>query len=103
MKKRTLTGGMLGVALLFTAANARAQFPDEVRQALRGAAGEAAASLRKAGAAPRNRTISILPLAGDRDAYVEGLLKSAFTAQGLSYVEGKSDPMWEKILEETER
>lgn len=93
---------LLGVcAVTMIGAPSAQAFSDDVRQALQMAAEDARSQLAASGL-PRDQTISILPLAGDRNAYVEGLLKNAITAAGLTYVEGRQDPFWEEVMKEVE-
>lgn len=73
----------------------------EVRQALQSAVEEAGQSLSKS-VTERGKTISVLPIAGDQDRYVEGLLKNVVTASGLTYVEGRNDPFWNEVMDEVE-
>ena len=97
MKKLTL------ILLIFCAlplALVRADTID-VRQALQNAVEEASKSLSQS-VVDRKKTISILPIAGDQELYVEGLLKNAITASGLTYVEGANDPFWHAIMAEVE-
>ena len=89
--------------LLLTAASTAlaAPFPDATRQALRAAAADVQASLAAADL-PAGETISLLPLGGDNEGYLEGLLKNAVTSAGLPYVEGKQDPFWDEVMREVE-
>lgn len=91
---------LLGWVLAGT--TAWAMFPEEVRQAFRITVDEdVKASLFKSGL-PANKTISILPISGDQDRVLEGLLKLAIEDAGLKCVEGKSDPFWNEVLAEVE-
>jgi len=76
-----------------------APFPDEVRQAIHQTGQDVQAAIVRAGL-PKGQTLSLLPLAGDQEQYVAGVLKNAVTAAGLLYVEGKDDPFWEQVLAE---
>jgi len=78
-----------------------AAFNEDVRQALQMAVDDAQKQLSQSGL-PADKGISILPITGDNERYVEGLLKNAITAAGLLYVEGGSDPLWNEILKEVE-
>jgi hypothetical protein len=73
----------------------------DIRQALQNAVKEAQESLSQS-VTHRGKAISVLPIAGDQGEYVEGLLKNAVTASGLTYVEGANDPFWDVIMEEVE-
>lgn len=90
---------LCAMLILGTLSAARAAFPEDVRQALQSAVADAQKALAAAGL-PAQEPISLLPFAGDRDGYVKGLLKSAITAAGLTYVEGREDPFWEEVLKE---
>ena len=82
-----------------------AQFPEEVRQALRLCAADIQASLRAAlakGVLTKDATIAILPVKRDADAYAIGVLKIATTGAGLQCVEGKEDPLVAEIFKEIE-
>jgi len=89
------------LAPLLFALDCDASFDEEVRQALQLAVQDVQKSLSSAGL-PAGPGISLLPLRNDQDKYVEGLLKSAVTTAGLTYVEGKSDPFWDEVLKEIE-
>lgn len=101
MKKniRYLLTALLFPLLPFTLV--AANFPVDVRQALQSAVDEAGTSLAES-ITERQKTISVLPIAGDKGRYVEGLLKNALTASGLTYVEGRGDPLWDQIMAEVE-
>lgn len=74
---------------------------EDVRQAMKEAVKDAVQSLAKKGV-PKDKTISLLPLRGDPGDYLGGLLKTAVTDGGFTYVEGGSDPVWDAILKEVE-
>ncbi len=74
-------------------------FDEDVRQAIQLAIKDAAASIQSS-RIPAGVTVSCLPLANDRGVYVEGQLKMAVGDAGRQYVEGKSDPFWDAVLEE---
>lgn len=78
---------------------APAAFSGEVRQAFAAAMSDVADSLRES-AIPASASVSVLPLSGDSGDAVAGLLKIAVTDAGKSYVEGKSDPMWNEVVRE---
>lgn len=98
MKKRWMT---VCAAALLAAGAVRAQQVELVAFALKDAVDEARVSL--AGSKiPAGEPVAILPIAGDVDAHIAGLLKNALVAAGKTCVEGKEDPMWESILKEIE-
>lgn len=107
MKKTSLTRSLfLGtLAMIATTAHVRAQdttvYGEEVRQALRGAMQDVSKSLKES-RITAGEPISVLPIAGDPDRIVEGLLKLAVTDAGKNYVEGGSDPFWTNVLKEVE-
>ena len=78
-----------------------ADFSIDARQALQSAVKKAGASLSQS-VTDRKQTISVLPIAGDRGRYVEGLLKNVVTNSGFVYVEGREDPFWDAIMAEVE-
>ncbi len=78
-----------------------AAFSGDIAQALQATVSEVENALSSSGL-PAREPISLLLLSGDRDRYVEGLLKNAVTAAGLTYVEGTSDPVWDEILRQVE-
>ncbi len=90
---------LITVLLLPLALRADSQI--DIRQALQAAVEQAGDSLSKS-VTDRGKTISVLPIAGDQDRYVEGLLKNAVTRSGLTYVEGRNDPFWDEVMAEVE-
>ena len=96
---KTIISIFITVSLLPFALIADSQI--DVRQALQSAVEEAGKSLSKS-VTNRSKTISVLPIEGDQERYVEGLIKNAVTASGLTYVEGRSDPFWDEIMAEVE-
>jgi len=90
---------MMGLMLL--AIPGFAQKSDEIRQALRMAVADARQAMEASGL-KKLGTISLLPIKNDQDNYFSGLLKNAISEAGLTYVEGKDDPFWSKVLEEVE-
>lgn len=76
-----------------------AAFSDEVRQAFAASMTDVVDSVR-ASAIPADALVSILPLSGDKGDTVAGLLKIAVTDAGRTYVEGKTDPMWNEVVKE---
>lgn len=70
------------------------------RDLIRGLAGELAASLRES-AVPTDAPLAILPIVDDRADFAYGLFKIAATDAGRNCVEGRNDPMWETIVNET--
>lgn len=99
MKNKILLSFVLSSILCWT--NLHAGFSIDVRQALQSAVDDAAGSLSQS-IVDRDRTISVLPIAGDENRYIEGLLKNAVTRSGLTYVEGREDPIWEEVMAEVE-
>lgn len=89
------------IPLLTTCLTTEGAFPQQVREALQASADDVQASLQQAGVLTRE-PISVLPIANDQDAYLEGLLKNAVTGAGLNYVEGRNDPVWNEIMSEVE-
>jgi len=88
-------------ALMMLGGTAARAFTPEVRQALQETVNEAREELAQSGL-PRDKGITILPLAGDENGYVEGLLKNALTRAGLNHVEGGESPFWNELLAEVE-
>jgi len=74
-------------------------FSDEVRQAFASAMADVSESVRGS-AIPASASVSVLPLSGDKGDVVSGLVKIAVTDAGKTYVEGKSDPMWDEVVKE---
>ena len=87
--------------LLWPLLSLHAEMNSDVRNTLRGVIEEAGQSMRQAGV-PTDRTISVLPIVGDEDRFVEGVLKNEITRAGLSYVEGRDDPIFNEIMAEFE-
>lgn len=92
-----------GLAFLFCAASTvLSQGSDiQAREALRNAAGQAAAALAAADVAGV-KTIALLPLGRDVDGVLAGALKGALSAQKLACVEAKDDPFFEEIMKQVE-
>jgi hypothetical protein len=89
-----------GLTVIAIARGIAAQSFDELtRQALHVVARDVQEAVRRS-AVPSNMPCAILPIAGDQDAYLEGLLKNALTAAGLTCIEAKSYPGLQKILNE---
>ncbi len=102
MKRReTINIGWMAAAAALVFMQPARGSADELRQAVRMAVEDARDSLAKSGL-PRDRGLAVLPLTGDRDRYVEGLLKTAVTDAGLKHVEGGRSPFWDEILREVE-
>lgn len=80
-------------------AAAPAFFSAEERDLLLDLAKDVTAALAESGL-QASVPVSALPFPGDRERYLEGLLKNAVTGAGLSYVEGRDDPMWDAIVSE---
>jgi hypothetical protein len=83
------------------AGRAPAVISDEIRQPLQMAVVDAQKALATS-KIPRTAAIAVLPIGGDAGGYVLSLLKNALSQAGLNAVEGKEDPLWEKILAEVE-
>jgi hypothetical protein len=101
MFKRLLCCFVFAATALVFALPASAAFPEEVRQALRLCSADIQTALA-ASPLPKNIPIAILPVRGDDDAYVIGLIKNAATSAGLACVEGKEDPFWDELVKEIE-
>jgi hypothetical protein len=82
---------------LFSLAPVSAQFPSEVRQTINDALADAVRQLAQAGI-PTDEPISVFPIRGDQDGFVEGILKNAVTRAGLTYVEGREDPIYTEVI-----
>ena len=82
-----------------TNAPAAAEFPRDVRDAIRALVSGSVRESLAAASIPAGRAIVVAPIAGDRDGEVRGQLKNALTAAGLVCVEA-SDDMWEAIMKE---
>ena len=80
-------------------AAAPAFFSAEERDLLLDLSKDVTAALAKSGIRA-SVPVSALPFPGDRERYLEGLLKNAVTGAGLNYVEGRDDPMWDAIVSE---
>ena len=98
MKKCIL---FLFVSLALPFGLSASDFSIDVRQALQSAVDDGGSSLSES-ITDRKQTISVLPIAGDRGRYVEGLVKNAITRSGLIYVEGRDDPFWDEVMAEVE-
>lgn len=102
MKKSVFLAIAASAAVLFPSAraeNGTEAFSDEVRQAFAAAMSDVSDSLKSSGI-PVGASMSVLPLRGDRDEAVAGLVKIAVTDAGRKYVEGKEDPMWNEVIKE---
>jgi len=77
----------------------RAQQPEEVRAALRLAGADIQSALA-ASTLPKDKPLAILPVRGDSNGYILGILKTAITGAGLLCVEGKGDPFFDEVLKE---
>lgn len=98
---------IFAIAFLAAAVSAQAQegtsgegFSMKERDLIRGLAGELTASLR-ASTVPADAPLAILPIVDDRADFAYGLFKIAATDAGRNCVEGRDDPMWETIVNET--
>lgn len=101
MKKTFLLAAAAAAALALPARADKTPFGEGERQAFAAAMADVASSLRGS-TIPDGAGVSVLAVAGDRDAAVAGLLKIAVTDAGKTYVEGKNDPMWEEVVKEIE-
>jgi len=102
MKKSVFLAMAAAAAVLFPSARAEdgaEAFSDEVRQAFAAAMSDVSDSL-KSSVIPVGASMSVLPLRGDKDEAVAGLVKIAVTDAGRKYVEGKEDPMWNEVIRE---
>lgn len=70
------------------------------RELIRGLAAALAADLRES-AVPADAPLAILPVVDDREDFAYGIFKIAATDAGRNCVEGRDDPMWETIVDET--
>lgn len=95
MKKRFYLTILLGIFL--GAFSLSGQFSAEVRQTINEALADAARDLAQAGI-PAGEPISVFPIRGDEDGFVEGILKNAVTGAGLTYVEGREDPIYNEVI-----
>ena len=74
-------------------------FTYEERAVLQRLAADVKVAMAKVGL-PVTLPVSTLRISGDRERYLEGLLKNSVTGAGLNYVEGRNDPMWNEIVAE---
>ena len=70
------------------------------RELVRELAAGLTAALRES-AVPADAPLAILPVVDDREDFAYGLFKIAATDAGRNCVEGRDDPMWETIVDET--
>lgn len=77
-----------------------ATFSTEERAILRDLALDLAAGLRES-AIPKDAPLALLPVIDDRADFAYGLFKIAATDAKCNVVEGRDDPMWETIVNET--
>ena len=89
MKNKNLLSFVLSSILCWT--NLHAGFSIDVRQALQSAVDDAAGSLSQS-IVDRDRTISVLPIAGDENRYIEGLLKKCRHTLGAHLRRRKGRP-----------
>jgi hypothetical protein len=101
MKHRILKSLLLTAWFAGSVIAARADYPEEARQALRLTGADIQKDLGKA-SLPTNLPIAILLINGDTNGYVMGILKTAVTGAGLPCVEGKEDGMVQEIFKEVE-
>lgn len=71
----------------------------DVREDLQAVVRDVEVALAKEGL-PKDQGVTVLPLVGDQNDYVGGLLKNAVTGAGLRYVEARQDPLWDQIVAE---
>jgi len=99
MNKTILSAAAAALLLALPGRSAGAPFGEGERQAFESAMADVVSSLRSS-AIDDKAGVSVLAVAGDRGDAVAGLLKIAVTDAGKTYVEGKSDPMWEEVVKE---
>lgn len=99
--KRTIFAALLAVFAV-GALHAGINAAELVALAIKDTVAEAQTSLSVSPGIPVGRPVAILPIAGDDDSTVLGLLKTALTDAGKTCVEGKEDPMWDAVLKEIE-
>lgn len=78
-----------------------ADFNEGASQALRSAVDAAVADAVSAGVF-ETAPIALLPIRGDRDGYVAGMLLGELTKAGFNCVEAKNSPFWDEIMKEVE-
>ncbi len=101
MQNRIVKSLLLAALFIGGACIARAEYPDEARQALRLAGADIQAALAKS-VVPKDLPVAILPVKSDPSGYVMGILKTAVTGAGLQGVEGKEDELVQEIFKEIE-
>ena len=101
MKTRILKPLLLAALFVGCVGAARAEYPEEARQALRLVGADIQKGLNKAGL-PNDLPIAILPVKGDTGDYALGILKTAITGAGLQCGEGKEDEFVDQIWKEVE-
>lgn len=97
--KRQITIASVTLALIITVARSAAQFPDEVRQALQLCSEDIRVALTNNSGIPKDQTIAILPIYGDVNDYVIGIVKNSITGAGLQCVFALSDPFIKEIID----
>lgn len=98
---RMLRIAWIVMGVLLAEVSCFAEGSDEIRQAMRMAVADAR-QVMEVSCLKELGPISLLPLKGDQNGYLEGLLKNSISEAGLTYVEGKEDPLWNDILQEVE-
>ena len=83
---------------VFYELSAQLSSDEAVQQAIIGALVQAKSTLENAPF--QNKTVAILPIAGDDRAVITGHLKNILTSAKINCVEGKEDPMWDEIIKE---
>ena len=100
----TKTGLCAALAAL-TGGGALAQsteYDETFRQAVQGAVAEAKAALAATDKVPGDAALALLPIDGDGDGWIAGLLKIALTDSGKTCVTAKEEPLLAEILKEVE-
>lgn len=97
--------GLFTAGVVLTAGATLAQsteYDETFRQSVQGAVAEAKAALAATDKVPSGMTLALLPIEGDGDGWISGLLKVALTGAGKSCVTAKEDPLFSEILKEIE-
>ena len=85
-----------------TALTQSTEYDETFRQSVQGAVAEAKAALAATDKVPSGVTLALLPIEGDGDGWIAGLLKIALTGAGKTCVTAKDDPLFSEILKEIE-
>ena len=78
------------------------EYDETFRQAVHGAVAEAKAALAATDKVPGDAALALLPIDGDGDGWIAGILKIALSAAGKSCVTAKEEPLFAEILKEIE-